>query len=71
VFDQFQQTDIATVIQWCRQHPRGTAGRDRSEQVVADPSEWMVAIVGMPTFLWNGGDTFTSRIADWCNDLIY
>jgi hypothetical protein len=30
-----QETDITTVIQRRRQHPRRTAGRDRSEQVVA------------------------------------
>jgi len=36
----FQETDITTVIQRRRQHPRRTAGRDRSQQVVA--------IVGMP-----------------------
>jgi hypothetical protein len=34
-----QETDITTIIQRRRQHPRHT-GRDRSEQVVA--------IVGMP-----------------------
>ena len=30
-----QETDITTVIQRRRQHPRRTAGRDCSEQVVA------------------------------------
>ena len=44
-----QETDITTVIQRYPQHPRRTAGRDRSEQVGRDPSEWVVAIVGMPT----------------------
>jgi len=33
-----QETDITTIIQWRRQHPRHT-GRD--------PSEWLVAIAGM------------------------
>jgi hypothetical protein len=43
-----QETDITTIIQRRRQHPRRT-GRDQSERVVAINRNRWVAIVGMRT----------------------
>src|SRR6266446_1978163 len=46
-----QETDITTVIQRRRQHPRRTAWSRSFGTGGRDPSEWVVAIVGMPNLL--------------------
>jgi len=44
-----QETDITTVIQRRRQHPRRTAWSRSFGTGGRDPSVWVVAIVGMPS----------------------